>query len=119
MRARHASPGEEVKRRESSLRLAQRWWAVRARVEGVSGRLPGVTGAVECRQAKLMGREDTMNQATEQQGRQEGEVPGATTSPASGKEVWQEPKLAFIEPTLTIHGQLEEVTAGFFGGFTP
>jgi hypothetical protein len=32
---------------------------------------------------------------------------------------WEEPKLTFIEPRLTKHGQLGEVTAGFFGGFTP
>jgi hypothetical protein len=32
---------------------------------------------------------------------------------------WEEPKLTFIEPRLTKHGQLEVVTAAFFGGFTP
>ena len=36
------------------------------------------------------------------------------------KKPWQEPKLAFVEPKLTKHGSLEEVTGqGFFGGFTP
>jgi hypothetical protein len=37
----------------------------------------------------------------------------------SGKQPWQEPKLTFVEPKLTKHGNLEEVTSAFFGGFTP
>jgi hypothetical protein len=37
-----------------------------------------------------------------------------------GKKPWEEPKLAFVEPKLTKHGTLEEVTGqGFFSGFTP
>ena len=37
-----------------------------------------------------------------------------------GKKPWEEPKLAFVEPKLTKHGSLEEITGqGFFGGFTP
>ena len=43
----------------------------------------------------------------------------SASTPTSGQEPWQEPKLAFIEPKLTKHGSLEEVTGGFFGGFTP
>ena len=40
--------------------------------------------------------------------------------PAPGKQPWQEPKLTFIEPALTKHGTLEELTGqGFFGGFSP
>jgi hypothetical protein len=35
------------------------------------------------------------------------------------KQPWQEPKLTFVEPKLIKHGKLAEVTAGFFGGFTP
>jgi hypothetical protein len=37
------------------------------------------------------------------------------------KQPWQEPKVAFVEPKLTPHGTLTEVTAqgGFFGTFTP
>jgi hypothetical protein len=36
------------------------------------------------------------------------------------KQPWQEPKLTFIEPTLTKHGTLEDVTGqGFFGTFSP
>jgi hypothetical protein len=37
----------------------------------------------------------------------------------AGKQPWREPKLTFVEPKLTEHGMLEEVTGGFFGGFTP
>jgi hypothetical protein len=46
-----------------------------------------------------------------------------TAEAASGAQPWEEPKLMFIEPKLTKHGQLEEVTGqnngGFFGPFTP
>jgi hypothetical protein len=37
----------------------------------------------------------------------------------TGKQPWQEPKLAFVEPKLTKHGQLEKVTSGFICVFTP
>jgi hypothetical protein len=60
-----------------------------------------------------------MEQPTGQHASQAREMQEAMTSPTSGKEQWQEPKLAFIEPKLTTHGKLQEVTAGFFGGFTP
>jgi hypothetical protein len=60
-----------------------------------------------------------MDQVTAQQASQEWEAPGVTADLVPSKEPWQEPKLAFIEPKLTKHGQLEEVTAGFFGGFSP
>jgi hypothetical protein len=43
----------------------------------------------------------------------------ASADHAPGQQPWEEPKLAFIEPKLMKHGALEEVTAGFFGGFTP
>lgn len=42
-------------------------------------------------------------------------------SPADRKS-WEEPKLAFIEPKLNKHGNLEKVTGdpnGFFGDFSP
>ena len=35
------------------------------------------------------------------------------------KKPWEEPKLAFVEPKLTKHGNLEKVTHGFFGTFSP
>jgi len=60
-----------------------------------------------------------MDQPTIQRVSYEEGAQGATPSPASGKEPWQEPKLAYIEPKLTEHGELGAVTAGFFGGFTP
>jgi hypothetical protein len=41
-------------------------------------------------------------------------------APTPSKQPWQEPRLKFIEPTLTQHGKLEELTGqGFFGGFSP
>jgi hypothetical protein len=43
----------------------------------------------------------------------------AVADGSCGQPSWEEPKLTFLEPRLTIHGRLEEVTAGFFGGFTP
>ncbi len=44
----------------------------------------------------------------------------SASAPASTpeKQPWQEPKLTFVEPMLTSHGTLEDVT-GFFGGFSP
>jgi hypothetical protein len=42
-----------------------------------------------------------------------------TAEAASGAQPWEEPKLMFIEPKLTKHGQLEEVTGAFFGPFSP
>jgi hypothetical protein len=34
------------------------------------------------------------------------------------KRAWLEPRLSFVQPKLTKHGDLKELT-GFFGGFTP
>ena len=36
-----------------------------------------------------------------------------------GKQPWEEPKLAFVKPKLTRHGELVKVTGQFFGGFSP
>ena len=42
------------------------------------------------------------------------------TPPGVDRQPWQEPKLAFVEPKLTAHGDLKQVTGqGYFGGFTP
>ncbi len=44
------------------------------------------------------------------------------SSPTNAKKKWQEPKLAFVEPKLTKHGNLTELTAqfqGFFATFSP
>ena len=38
---------------------------------------------------------------------------------AENRKPWQEPKLDFVEPKLTKHGELAEVTGQFFGSFTP
>jgi hypothetical protein len=57
-----------------------------------------------------------MKKETKQQQRKgQGSVP----SSSEGKKKWQEPKLKFVEPKLTKHGKLEEVTGQFFGSFTP
>ena len=38
---------------------------------------------------------------------------------SADKKPWREPKLTFVEPKLTPHGTLQEVTGqGFFGGFS-
>ncbi|MCA9498681.1 MAG: hypothetical protein MRJ67_00585 [Nitrospirales bacterium] len=50
-----------------------------------------------------------MNQENDLQGQAE----------AESKQTWEEPKLAFVKPTLTKQGALQEITAGFFGSFTP
>jgi hypothetical protein len=43
------------------------------------------------------------------------------TPPGVNRQPWQEPKLTFVEPKLTAHGDLKQVTGQepFFGGFTP
>jgi hypothetical protein len=41
----------------------------------------------------------------------------ATPSEPKGSE-WVEPKLTYLEPKLTEHGELKDVT-GFFGPFSP
>jgi hypothetical protein len=61
-----------------------------------------------------------MDQPTSQQTSLTQEPQAATPSPEADKQPWQEPKLAFVEPTLTPHGKLEHMTAGgFFGTFIP
>jgi hypothetical protein len=55
------------------------------------------------------------------------EKPDGTGAPPASpvdKKPWEEPKLAFVEPKLTKHGNLEKVTHGrkrngFFGEFSP
>jgi hypothetical protein len=43
-----------------------------------------------------------------------------TSPPSADKQPWHAPKLTFVEPQLTVHGDLTQVTGqGFFGGFTP
>jgi hypothetical protein len=48
------------------------------------------------------------------------ETPPSVAPSAPGKTPWQEPKLTFIEPKLTAHGTLQEVTGqSFFRQFSP
>ena len=42
----------------------------------------------------------------------------AVASPPT-KAPWHEPKLVFVEPKLTPHGELKHVTGAFFSSFTP
>ena len=56
-----------------------------------------------------------MKKPTEQQ---QQEAQGAASEPVKKKN-WREPKLIFIKPKLTKHGQLEDVTGQFFGAFSP
>ena len=37
----------------------------------------------------------------------------------SSKQPWETPRLAFVEPRLTKHGELTKVTGAFFGAFSP
>jgi len=39
-------------------------------------------------------------------------------SAQESKKPWEEPKLDFVEPKLTKHGELKNLT-GFFGAFSP
>ena len=50
---------------------------------------------------------------------QTGQATPPSVPPAPDKQPWQEPKLAFVEPKLTPHGDLKQVTGGFFGTFIP
>ena len=45
----------------------------------------------------------------------------ATADSSHGQQLWEEPKLTFLEPKLTKHGSLEDVTAAepFFTTFIP
>ncbi|ETX00959.1 MAG: hypothetical protein ETSY2_38050 [Candidatus Entotheonella gemina] len=40
-------------------------------------------------------------------------------SDALDKAEWEEPKLTFVEPALTAHGSVQQLTGGFCGSFTP
>lgn len=46
------------------------------------------------------------------------DLKGVESASSPAKKIWQEPKLAFVEPKLTKHGSLKEVT-GFFSQFSP
>jgi hypothetical protein len=47
------------------------------------------------------------------------EEPEAMRSSAADKHPWQAPKLTFVEPKLTPHGTVQEVTGQSFGTFPP
>jgi hypothetical protein len=60
-----------------------------------------------------------MEQGHVQRAQHEQEEREVAPSPSRGKTPWQEPKLVFVEPKLTKHGELENVTGGFFGTIEP
>lgn len=48
--------------------------------------------------------------------------PAAQADASADRKPWEAPKLAFVEPKLTKHGNLEKITGmpnSFFGGFSP
>jgi hypothetical protein len=45
--------------------------------------------------------------------------PEAAAPAIEARQPWQEPKLAFVEPKLTHHGTVQEVTGQSFGTFEP
>jgi hypothetical protein len=49
-----------------------------------------------------------------------GEETAETAVQKEAKQVWQEPKLAFVEPKLVRHGEVKRLTGtGFVGTFVP
>ena len=47
------------------------------------------------------------------------EIQGMSTDASQRKKIFTVPKLTFIEPKLTKHGDATKITAGFFGTFSP
>jgi hypothetical protein len=45
--------------------------------------------------------------------------PARSSLPAPEKQPWVAPRVAFVEPRLTKHGELTKVTGAFFGAFSP
>jgi hypothetical protein len=60
-----------------------------------------------------------MEQQPDQRSIHAHEEPPAAASAAENKQSWQEPKLTFVEPKLTDHGTVQEVTGQFFDTFPP
>lgn len=53
---------------------------------------------------------------------EKGKEAGTPSDSPADRKHWEEPKLAFIEPKLNKHGDLQKVTGmpnGFFGDFSP
>jgi hypothetical protein len=44
---------------------------------------------------------------------------GGKRPEGNGRTPWQEPRLKFVEPTLTERGTVKDLTGGFFGTFSP
>ena len=56
----------------------------------------------------IIQKEEAMNRKNDQVGQEQ-----------ESKQPWEEPRLDFVEPKLTKHGDLKSLTTGFFGGFSP
>ena len=46
-------------------------------------------------------------------------APEGQKADATPKQPWVKPRLAFVEPQLTSHGEFTKVTGAFFGAFSP
>lgn len=60
-----------------------------------------------------------MEKSTNRRSREETQKDDATAPDAGGRRPWVTPKLVFVDPKLTSHGDLTQVTGGFFGAFSP
>jgi hypothetical protein len=47
------------------------------------------------------------------------EEPDASAGSPENKQPWEDPKLVFVEPKLTHHGAVQEVTGQSFRTFVP
>lgn len=45
--------------------------------------------------------------------------PNTADSEQEERQSWEEPKLTYVVPKLVEHGDVEKITAGFFGSFSP
>jgi hypothetical protein len=62
---------------------------------------------------------DTSTPSTEPGSAQTAAAPASAASQSSARQAWVAPKVTFVEPKLTNHGPLTDVTGAFFGGFSP
>jgi hypothetical protein len=47
------------------------------------------------------------------------QAPESKTVDAAPRKPWVKPRLEFVEPKLTSHGEFTKVTGAFFGAFSP
>jgi hypothetical protein len=73
---------------------------------------------MKLRKTNSQHQEESMDQKQSQPEQQPVESERSSRSEVP-KNPWVEPRLAFVEPKLTKHGALTEVTGQFFGAFSP